>query len=382
VKTLVLQGFGISIKVENGQLLITGGKDRITRQQQIIEITDNANFDKIIIEGSNGWISFKALEWLSYLGINVIMVDSKGRLYGNFNQIKGDTEPTIRQEQYDCFRNEKHLAYLRKWIVTERISTQSQLLRERAMYDKLSLQDKEAVEITVAIMEKNLESIDKHGINKLRSIEAYITKRYYTIFPRLFKQDLGFETRRNRYTSLHKDATDVINALLNYGFSILQAEVSKQLNAIGFDSNVGFYHKNHPTTVPLVYDMMEPSRHLVERAVLEIADSIDKEKDYRFVYYDRSYPFSKIDVPITWLQLSDNLKRRFVFQLTTVFNRKRYYKTPEKTHTGIVPEHGYQKLEELTIMKMKCIELRNYILKERRIIADKMETGSTTHKAL
>lgn len=132
MRTLVLQGFGISVKVENGKLLITGGKDRISRKQQVIEITDNANFDKIIIEGNSGWISFRALEWLSYIGINVVMVDTKGRLYGNFNQIKGDTEPTIRQQQYDCFRNEEHLDYLRKWIVTERINSQIQLLRERA----------------------------------------------------------------------------------------------------------------------------------------------------------------------------------------------------------------------------------------------------------
>jgi hypothetical protein len=119
--------------------------------------------------------------------------------------------------------------------------------------------------------------------------------------------------------------------------------------------------------------MMETSRHLVERAVLEIANSIDKEKDYRFVNYDRSYPFSKMDVPITWLQLSDSLKMRFVFQLTAVFNRKRYYKTPENTRTGIVPEHGYQKLEEITIMKMKCFELRNFILGRKKTLSQTPE---------
>jgi CRISPR-associated protein Cas1 len=373
MKTLVLQGYGISIKVENGRLLITGGKDRITREQQVIEVTDNANFDKIIIEGNSGWISFRALEWLSYLGINVVMVDTKGRLYGNFNQIKGDTESTIRQQQYDCFRDEKRLEHLRKWIVTERISSQILLLREQIMHNKLFL-EQEKIEKTIATLERNLESIKiAKRIQKLRGIEGGIGTRYYAVFPKFFSQELGFETRKNRVTGLPKDATDVINALLNYGFSILQAEIGKQLNAIGLDCNVGFYHKNRPTTVPLVYDMMETSRHLVERAVLEIANSIDKEKDYRFVNYDRSYPFSKMDVPITWLQLSDSLKMRFVFQLTAVFNRKRYYKTPENTRTGIVPEHGYQKLEEITIMKMKCFELRNFILGRKKTLSQTPE---------
>ena len=57
------------------------------------------------------------------------------------------------------------------------------------------------------------------------------------------------------------DASDVINALLNYGFSILYAEVAKQLNALGFDCYVGFYHKVHESRLQLVYDMIEPFRH-------------------------------------------------------------------------------------------------------------------------
>src|SRR5437773_5170053 len=137
MRTLVLQGYGISIKVKNGKLVITQGKNRITGEQEVIEITGNPDFDKIIVEGNmSGWISFRALDWLSHLGINVVMVDRKGKLYATFNQVRGDTEPTIRQQQYDCFRNEKDLDYLRKWIVTERINSQIQLLRERIMIDK------------------------------------------------------------------------------------------------------------------------------------------------------------------------------------------------------------------------------------------------------
>jgi len=359
VRTLVLQGFGISIKVENGKLVITQGKNRITGKQEAIEITDNTKFDKIIIEGNTGWISFHALDWLSYLGINVVMVDRKGRLYATFNQIKGDTEPTIRQQQYDCFRNEKSLDYLRKWIVTERINSQIQLLRERSIVDKKL--DRQIVENTIEEIEKRLDSIQTVNIQKLRGIEGYISNRYYHVFPKLINRELGFETRTNRNTGIPKDASDVINILLNYGFSILQAEVAKQLNAIGLDCYVGFYHKNHPTTVPLVYDMMETSRHLVERAVLEIADTIKKDKDYRYFYFDNSYPNSSRGVKL-YLRVSHDLKKRFVFHLTTVFNRKRYYKTPKNTRMGLIPEHGYQKLEEITIMKMKCIELRNYIM--------------------
>jgi len=43
--------------------------------------------------------------------------------------------------------------------------------------------------------------------------------------------------------------------------------------------------------------------------------------------------------------------------LTSIFDRKRDY----KARTGIRRPDGYQRMEEITIMKMKCIELNAYL---------------------
>jgi CRISP-associated protein Cas1 len=53
-------------------------------------------------------------------------------------------------------------------------------------------------------------------------------------------------------------------------FAILYCEITKQLNALGLDCYYGFYHKNHVSDLALVYDMIEPFRHLVDRSILEI----------------------------------------------------------------------------------------------------------------
>jgi CRISPR-associated protein Cas1 len=68
---------------------------------------------------------------------------------------------------------------------------------------------------------------------------------------------------------------------LNYSFGILSGEITKQLNTLGLDCYYGFYHKNHESHLALVYDMVEPFRHLVDRSILEIQDKIRK-KDYVF----------------------------------------------------------------------------------------------------
>ena len=117
-------------------------------------------------------------------------------------------------------------------------------------------------------------------------------------------------------------------------------EVAKQLNTLGLDCSVGFYHRNHESHLALVYDMIEPFRHLVDRSIFEVQDQI-KKKDYAF---------SREGIVV----LSDELKKKYIALLSTIFDRKRVY----KARTGIRRRDGYQRMEEITIMKMKCVELK------------------------
>jgi CRISPR-associated protein Cas1 len=98
--------------------------------------------------------------------------------------------------------------------------------------------------------------------------------------------------------------------LLNYGFSILYAEVAKELNILGLDCCVGFYHTNKDSRLGLVYDMIEPFRHLVDRrSVFGILDQI-KQKDYTF---------SRQGIVV----LSNDLKKKYIDLLTSILDRKR-----------------------------------------------------------
>ena len=130
MKTLLLQGYGLSLKVKNTRLVFTDGIDIRTGKQNRIELpASKCNFDKVVIQGK-GFVSTEALERLAEGNINVIMLDKRGKLYSHFNQIGGSNEPLIRQKQYDCFRDEKRLEYLRKWVVAQKIDSQIQLFKE------------------------------------------------------------------------------------------------------------------------------------------------------------------------------------------------------------------------------------------------------------
>lgn len=103
-------------------------------------------------------------------------------------------------------------------------------------------------------------------------VEADAGRLYYPTFADAFRPEFGFHSRNNPRSYRPSDAADVINGLLNYGFSILYPELAKQLNALGLDCLVGFYHKSHESRLALVYDMIEPFSHRVDRAVFEVQD--------------------------------------------------------------------------------------------------------------
>jgi len=63
--------------------------------------------------------------------------------------------------------------------------------------------------------------------------------------------------------------------------------------------------------------------------------------------------------------LSANLKRKYIEILSDILDKKRDY----KARAGIKKADGSRRMEEITIMKQKCIELKDYILSTKQLPA-------------
>ena len=330
MKSLFLQGYGSSIRVKDTRLIFTQGTHAFSKEREIIETSVRAcNFDKVIIQG-DGYVSTKALQLLAENNIGVVMLDNRGKLFSYFNQIS-NSEPLIRQNQYDAFRDEEKADGLRKWIMRERISSQIALFKELCVDSKI-----------IARMERSFSHLESaKGSRGIMKVEDDVGRIYYHTFSTLFNPELGFSTRNSLRNFRPKDASDVINSLLNYGFGILYGEVTKQLNALGLDCFVGFYHKNEYSRLALVYDMIEPHRHLVERSVYDIQDQIRK----------KDYAFSVKGVVV----LSRQLKKKYIDTLSDILERKRLYKG---IHGVKRIKDDLQYMKESTYIKTKCFELK------------------------
>lgn len=88
------------------------------------------------------------------------------------------------------------------------------------------------------------------------NLEAQGARRYWSLL-------FGYEFRRDR------DAGG-INAMLNYGYTVLRAAIARAVIAAGLHPTVGLHHGNENNAMRLVDDLMEPFRPIVDLKVWKL----------------------------------------------------------------------------------------------------------------
>ncbi|TLY11866.1 MAG: hypothetical protein E6K85_00760 [Thaumarchaeota archaeon] len=82
------------------------------------------------------------------------------------------------------------------------------------------------------------------SINHLLNYEGRIATFYWSIIAKIANKlypEFHFVNRGGKSYSWNNNASDQVNALLNYGYSVLESEVRKAINAIGPDPAIGFF---------------------------------------------------------------------------------------------------------------------------------------------
>jgi len=102
---------------------------------------------------------------------------------------------------------------------------------------------------------------------------------------RILPAKFGFASRMRETHQMN--ASDPFNALLNYGYAILETQCRKALNSVGLEPTVGFLHEARQTKYSLVYDLQEPYRWLVDSTVISCLENgwFGKRDFYRMDNY-------------------------------------------------------------------------------------------------
>jgi len=68
---------------------------------------------------------------------------------------------------------------------------------------------------------------------------------------------------------------------LNYGYAILESEIRKAINSIGLDPAIGFLHESTNAKSPLVYDIQELYRWIIDISVIQVLEERKlRKKDF------------------------------------------------------------------------------------------------------
>ena len=120
-------------------------------------------------------------------------------------------------------------------------------------------------------------------INNLMIYEGRIASAYWSELTKIFNslaKDFRFEGRKNLSYSWNMNAYDPINALLNHGYAILESIIKKDINTIGLDVSIGYLHEVDHSKHPLVYDLQELFRYVVDYSVIELLETKLKKSDF------------------------------------------------------------------------------------------------------
>ena len=346
MNSLLVAGFGTSIYVEKRKLTVYNKLEG--RKEEFYP--HKISYDGIVIDGHTGNLTFEAMRWLSKHNINLTLLNWNGQILAN-TVPEQPKSGKLRIRQYEKYLDAETRFEIASNIVHAKIEQSLNMLDELSKYQEI----KDIVKIKrlpytgrILQIHKNLE---KQGISKsirqLMTCEGQIAESYLKIMVETFNRinpEFHFTGRKDKTNSRNYNASDEINALLNYGYSILESEVRKTINSVGLDYSIGFLHEINQSHTPLVYDLQELFRWVIDLSVIELLEE-RKIKKSDFIITENYHT-----------RLRENTAKMLIEKINQNFNHKELYKNNKRYSYQNILYDQIQQLANFILGKQKQLE--------------------------
>jgi CRISPR-associated endonuclease Cas1 len=263
----VLNGYGIRVQVNAGHLLLHDG---IADERRTIRLPRvNHGLRRLVMIGSDGFITLEALRWISGVGASFVMLDRRGKVLAVTGPVSS-SDARLRRAQAVALGNGTALK-ISKDLISQKLAGQGLLVRDM-LYDSATAD---------AIARFRAELPRTKSIESVRLIEAQAAKLYWQAWsdvpirwPRKDERRVPehwqrFGSRISPLTHSPRLAASPPNALLNFLYAILEAEARLSAVAMGLDPGIGFLHVDTPSRDSLACDLMEVCRPRCDAFVLD-----------------------------------------------------------------------------------------------------------------
>jgi CRISPR-associated protein Cas1 len=277
---LILAGHGVSLRVENGALTIQNGFTHYPQKRENIRYFrgDVALSERIILLDGSGSISFDVLSWLAEQKVTFIRIDWKGDIVCVAGASGYSANPFRVRWQLETRENPEQRHEFCRSIITRKIdATIITLEKSIPRSDKWE----RAMKSAYAALSR-LEENPPETISELRALEANCAAAYFRSWVGMLIKWRGTSRRPipdnwrfvgQRSSPYHlsgnRNAAHPVNAILNYAYATLESEIRIKSISDGYDPTIGILHEGHDGSSKFIFDLMEPERPQVDRAVLD-----------------------------------------------------------------------------------------------------------------
>jgi CRISPR-associated endonuclease Cas1 len=264
---LALSGFGIKVRMQCGHLEVEDGIGPERRRIRLARV--GHGLKRLVIIGSDGFISLAALQWLADQDASFVMLQANGKVLANTGPVR-PSEAKLRRAQALAHTSGTAIRIARE-LISRKLDGQEHVARH-------NLLDTTTAD-TIARFKAELSTAG--SISSVRLIESQAARAYWSAWstlpinfpkydlPRIPDHWNSFGARVSPLTGSPRLAANPPNAILNYVYSVLESEARLAAAALGLDPGLGVLHVDTSARDSLACDLMEPVRPQVDAYVLD-----------------------------------------------------------------------------------------------------------------
>jgi CRISP-associated protein Cas1 len=277
---LILAGHGVSLRVHGGALEIKNGLTHYPQQREThLFFRGDADLpERIILLDCSGSVSFDVLSWLNEQKVSLIRIDWRGGIVCVVGASGYSANPFRVQWQLETRGTpDLRMDYCRTIIarkIEASIATLENAIRRSDRWER-------AMQAAYAALSR-LDKNEPNTVTEVRALEANCAAAYFRAWQGMPIKWRGTSRRPipdnwkslgQRSSPFHsagnRNAAHPVNAILNYAYTVLESGLRIKTIAEGYDPTIGLMHEGRDGSSKFVFDLMEPERPKVDRAVLD-----------------------------------------------------------------------------------------------------------------
>ena len=245
MSTLYITTQGATLQKISGQFIVF-------KQKDVLQNVPETHIRQIVLIG-NVNLTTPAVSFCLEKQIEVVFLSQGGRFRGRLN---GDSSRAVevRRRQYERVMDGQFCLRLAKSFISGKIQNQTAIVRQQIKNRDLpadfgNLQN---------LLRKSNQTT---SVESLLGIEGSASATYFRMFRNWVQPPFIFNKRTAN------PPKDEVNALLSLSYTLLYNRIATNLNMVGLDPYLGFFHKASNGHAALASDLVEEFRPVIADAL-------------------------------------------------------------------------------------------------------------------